>query len=257
MDHGIKHILTIALTLLSSGIIAAQEGPQLYNMSFDAWSKHSGAWYPYPKGASKAQKVWDSANKGLSVIGVNCTVPEYKHLAVEGEGKAAARISSVKVMWAFVAGNLFTGTFNKVVDFSGADMDMGVPFTGRPKSISGYYHYIPKRINFAKAPYEKLKGSLDKGRIEVILTDWSKPYHVDTTQEEFIDGAADPHVIGRAFLIIDRATDGYVHFEIPFEYRNGKKPGYIVINAASSLYGAWFTGASGSVLYLDELKFNY
>ena len=257
MNHRIKYILSVAVALLCGSLMMAQSGPQLYNMSFDSWSKSSGSWYPYPKGAGKAQKVWDSANKGLSAIGVNCTQPEYNHLAVEGEGKAAAKISSVKVMWAFVAGNLFTGTFHRVVDLSGAEMDMGVPFSARPKSLSGYLHYIPKKINFTKPPYENLKGTMDKGRIEVILTDWTEPYHIVTNKEEFIDGATDPHVIGRAFLIVEKATDGYIHFDIPFKYNNGKTPKYIVINAASSLYGAWFTGASGSVMYLDELEFKY
>ncbi len=257
MDHGIKITLPLILILLEGFCLRAQEGPQIYNMDFDRWSKVSGAWMPNPKGASAAQKVWDSANKGLSILGVNGTQPEYKHLAVEGEGKAAVKISSVKVAWAFVAGNLFTGKFHRVVDFSGAEMDMGVPFTGRPKSLSGYCHYIPKTVNFAKAPYLDMKGKSDKGRIEVILTDWDKPYHIVTNKEKFMDGATDPHVIGRAFLVLDKDTGGYIHFDIPFEYRSGKKPSYIVINAASSLYGAYFTGASGSVLYLDELRFNY
>lgn len=252
-----KPFAILSLFLAGTLCAAAQNGPQLSNMSFDQWSRSGGAWFPYPKDAPDSGKVWDSSNKGLSIIGVNGTQPEYKHLAVEGEGKAAVKISSVKVAWAFVAGNLFTGKFHRVVDFSGAEMDMGVPFTGRPKSLSGYCHYIPKTVNFAKAPYLDMKGKSDNGRIEVILTDWDKPYHIVTNKEKFMDGATDPHVIGRAFLVLDKDTGGYIHFDIPFEYRSGKKPSYIVINAASSLYGAYFTGASGSVLYLDELRFNY
>ncbi|MBO4758121.1 MAG: PCMD domain-containing protein, partial [Bacteroidales bacterium] len=80
-------------------------------MDFDHWSKSSGSWNPYPKGAGSNQLVWDTANRGLSVLGINGTVPEYDHVAVPGEGKAAAKIVSRKVVWAFVAGNLFTGRF--------------------------------------------------------------------------------------------------------------------------------------------------
>ncbi len=257
MDYRIKYSLTVAAAILCCIMASAQGGPQIFNMSFDSWSKSGGAWYPNPKGASGARRVWDSANKGLSILGVNGTQPEYKHLAVEGEGKAAAKITSTKVLWAFVAGNIYTGEFVRVVDFSGAEMNMGVPFRGRPKSISGYYHYIPKKINYAKPPYENLKGQMDKGRVEVILTDWEKPYNVVTNNDEFIDGATDPHVIGRAELIIEKGTEDYVRFEVPLVYRNSKTPSYAVINAAASRLGAWFTGASGSVLYLDELQFNY
>ena len=247
-----KKSILAALALFMALTVQAQ---QLYNMGFDTWSKQGGVWYPYAKEAPESRKVWDSANKGLSALGVNTTVPEYKHVAVEG--KAAAKVQSRKVLWAFVAGNLFTGRFIRVVDLSGAEMDFGAPFTGRPKSLSGYYHYLPKTVDYAQAPYKHLKGKPDVGRIEVILTDWTAPHHVITTQEPFIDVDKNPHVIGRAVLDLDEATDGYVHFEIPFEYFNGKTPGYAFVFMTSSRYGAFFTGGSGSVLYADEFRFNY
>ena len=250
-----KRIFAIISAMLA--LAAAANAQQLPNMDFDTWSKSGGTWYLYAKDATPEQKVWDSSNKGLSLLGVNGTTPEYKHVAVSGEGKAACKIESKKVLWAFVAGNLFTGRFAKVVNFSGADLYFGVPFTARPKSLSGYYHYIPGTINYAEEPYEDLKGRQDEGSIEVILTDWDQQYHIITNNERFIDGATDPHVIGRAALDIKAGTDGYVHFEIPFEYRSGQTPKYIVISAASSRLGAYFTGSSKSVLYLDEFQLNY
>lgn len=246
-----KILLLAATAVLMSLSMQAQ---QLYNMGFDTWSKQGGVWYPYGKEAPESRKVWDSANKGLSALGVNTTVPEYKHVA--REGKAAAKVQSRKVLWAFVAGNLFTGKFIKVVDLSGAEMDFGAPFSGRPKSLSGYYHYIPKTINYAQDPYKHLKGKPDIGRIEVILTDWTGPDHVITTEEPFIDAEKNPHVIGRAVLDLG-ATEDYVPFEIPLGYRNGKTPKYAFIFVTSSRYGAFFTGGSGSTLYVDEFRFNY
>lgn len=226
-------------------------------MSFDTWSKTSGAWNLYATGAGASEKVWDTANHGLSLLGINGTLPEYKHVAVPGEGKAAAKIVSKKVVWAFVAGNLYTGHFGKIVKLAGAELEFGVPFTARPKSLSGYLHYIPATVDYAKEPHLEMKGKTDVGRIEVILTDWDKPYHIVTNYEKFIDGATDPHVIGRAVLDLTQNTGGYIPFEIPFHYRNGKMPKYVVITAAASKYGADFTGASGSVLYVDEFQFNY
>ena len=233
------------------------QAQQLYNMDFDSWSKSSGAWNLYAKDAPAVDRVWDTANHGLSLLGINGTVPEYKHVAVEGEGKAAVKIVSKKVLWAFVAGNLYTGRFGKIVNFAGAELFFGVPFHARPKSLSGYVHYIPKKIDYAKEPYLGLKGKRDTGYVEVILTDWDKPYHIITNNEEFIDGATDPHVIGRAVLELDKDTGGYIHFDIPIKYRNGKTPKYVVVTAASSKLGASFTGADGSTLYLDEFQFNY
>ena len=230
---------------------------QVPGMDFDAWSKSGGSWFPYAKDAPASQRAWDSANKGLSLLGVNTTTPEYDHVAVSGKGKAAAKVISKKVLWAFVAGNLFTGRFNKVVDLSGADMDFGVPFTGRPKSLSGYVHYIPKPINYAKEPYLGLKGRLDAGRVEVILTDWEGLKHIDTTKESFVDADKDPHVIARAVMDLDQDTGGYIPFEIKLQYRNGKTPRYAFIYVTPSRLGGSFTGGSGSTLYVDEFRFNY
>lgn len=249
----------ICLLALSLGAftLSAQEGPQLYNMGFDHWSKKSGAWNLYPMDAPESHRIWDTANHGLSLLGINGTSPEYGHVAVAGPGKAAAKVESKKVLWAFVAGNLYTGRFGQIVRFSGAELFFGVPFHARPKSLSGYVHYIPQPVGYAKPPYTGMKGKPDRGYIEVILTDWTEPYHIVTNDEEFIDGATDPHVIGRAFLPLDRDTGGYIHFDVPIEYRNGKTPSYVVVIVASSRYGAYFTGGSGSVAYVDEFRFNY
>ena len=64
----------------------SQDEKQLYNMSFDEWSKRRGAWFPQPEDAKGREKDWDSANKGLSFIGLNGTTPEYEHVAVKGDG---------------------------------------------------------------------------------------------------------------------------------------------------------------------------
>lgn len=242
--------------LIALGALPMQ-AQQLYNMDFDSWSKSSGAWNLYAKGAPPSEHVWDTANHGLSLLGINGTMPEYKHVAVAGEGKAAVKIVSKKVLWAFVAGNLYTGRFGRIVNFAGAELFFGVPFQGRPTSLSGYAHYIPKKIDYAKEPCLDLKGNTDTGYVEVILTDWDKPYHIITNYEKFIDPATDPHLIGRAKLTFTKDTGGYIHFDIPIEYRNGKTPKYVVITATSSEQGAFFTGADGSTLYLDELQFNY
>ena len=250
-----KKILTLAVATFLA--LPAMQAQQIPGMGFDTWSKTSGAWNPFAKDAPAAKRVWDTANRGLSLLGVNGTVPEYEHVAVPGKGKAAAKIESKKVLWAFVAGNLFTGQFVRVVDLSGAEMYFGVPFTGRPKSLSGYVHYIPKPVNYAKAPYLGLKGKLDTGWVEVILTDWDEPDHVISNEGGFIDADKDPHVIAKATLDLTKDTGGYIPFDIPLKYRNGRTPKYAVIILASSKHGSDFTGGSGSVLYADEFRFNY
>ena len=230
---------------------------QLYNMDFDVWSKSGGAWNLYAKDTPASRQIWDSANKGTAILGINGTTPEYKHVAVEGKGKAAVKIASRKAFGMFVAGNLYNGSYVRTVNMSGAEMYHGVPFSGRPRSLSGYCHYLPGTIDYAKAPYEHLKGKLDYGHIDIILTDWEGPLHVDTTEGKVYNPVTDPHVIGSAVLDLREDTGGYIHFEILINYKDARKPGYVVITAASSALGAYFTGSSKSVMYVDEFRFNY
>ena len=248
-----KKISIILTFLCLCQFIQAQ---QLYNMSLDEWSKQGRTWNPFPKDASEKQLVWASANGAMKVLGVNTTMPEYEHVAVPGQGTAAAKIVSRKVTWAFAAGSLFTGHFIRVVNFSGIEMDNGTPFTGRPKSLSGYYHYQPGVINYAKEPCLSMKGKTDIGQIEVALYDWPQALR-QVTNEGHFDPEADPHLIGRGVLKLTRATDGYVHFELPIEYRRDDKPTFVGICFLSSALGEYFTGSSDTVLYIDELQFNY
>lgn len=246
-------ILTVVLAICICAVVNAQ---QLYNMNLDVWSKQGPSWNPFPKGATSEQLVWDSANRGMKVFGINTTMPEYEHVAVPGPGKAAAKIVSRKITWCFAAGSLYTGHFYRVVKFSGIEMDNGTPFTDRPKSLSGYYHYLPGVINYAKEPYLFMKGKTDNGQIEVALYDWPHVLHRVTNESRFAP-EADPHLVGRGVLTVTQATDGYVHFELPIQYVRNATPTYVGISLLSSALGEFFTGSTNSVLYIDELQFNY
>ncbi|MBO7544181.1 MAG: PCMD domain-containing protein [Bacteroidales bacterium] len=235
----------------------AQSNPQLYNLSLDNWSKDKKTWNPYSAGKAFPGRTWDTANKALSILGLNGVTPEEEHVAVKGEGKKAAKIESRNCLWAFVSGALYAGNFRKIVRFAGAEMDWGVPFEGRPKSFSGYYHYIPGIVNFAKKPYTYLKGKSDIGHITVTLTDWPEQYVIDSTKGNWVDLENDPHIIAHGEILIRHSTSDYVRFRIPLEYRNERTPKWVVIVCTPSAYGDFFTGADGSVLYVDELRFNY
>ncbi|MBR0030109.1 MAG: PCMD domain-containing protein [Bacteroidales bacterium] len=250
---------TLSIVLLASfcTILAAQTtGPQLYNSGFDTWSKKGGIWYMYSQDDPESKRIWDSPNPGTGKFGINICTPEYEHVAVAGKGKAACKVESRKVAWAFVPGNVYNGKYVGVVELKGVETHLGAPFSARPKTLSGYYHYLPKPINIVKEPYENMKGRPDEAIIEVILTDWDKPF-VQQTHKGLIDSENDPHIIGRASLVIRKGTSGYVHFEAPFEYRNSKTPRYALFTIASSRFANSGTGASGTVLYVDEFRFGY
>lgn len=249
-----KKILIIAIALMASFSAGAQ---QLYNMSFDTWYKDGGVWCLYPAKAGDDFRVWDSVNRGVKMLGVCLAEPEYEHVAVPGNGKAAVKLSSHKFAGGYIPANLFTGRYVRTVKLSGIEMYNGVPFTGRPVSLSGYYHYAPGTIDCVKDPYKSKKGQQDNAYIEIALYTWDEPLHMITTDGPAPDPEKDPELVGRAVLRITKATDGYVHFEMPIQYRSAAVPTYIGISITPSAWGEFLTGSSKSVLYVDELKFNY
>lgn len=233
---------------------------QLPNMDFDGW--HQGApggytWYPMPEGDAP---VWGCSNSGVNMMSaVNSTRPEYQYVVTKGG--AAVRLESVKVFGMFAAGNIFTGQFVKATISGGvgAELDWGTPFTSRPYSMKGYYSYSPKTIDNASGAYQDRLGMTDKCQILVFLTDWDEPFRVITASETFVDLENDPSIIALGVIESDEDTGGkYREFECVLNYRDTtRKPKYIVAVACSSLYGDYFTGGLGSVMYVDDWEFVY
>ena len=223
---------------------------QLYNMSFNDWYQDGKVWYPFAKGASP--NVWDSANKATASFGGSSTTPEESHVV---SGKAV-RMESKYVVIAFAAGNLYTGNFG-AINGLGAILDWGAAFSSRPVALKGWYDYSPAAINRTKDPYSGKKGELDKCQLMVILTDWTDQFVINTTDGKFVDFDNDPNIIGFGRYQSDVKTGGYREFVIPIEYRNDRTPKYIVVVAASSYLGDYFTGGEGSTLYVDEFSFEY
>lgn len=256
--------------IITTGLLAtisfsgfSQSNPQLPNSSFDEWSQSGKLYFPYLEGTPVEKRPWTSANTKVFVVSNVGTFEETEHLAVKGPGKKAARLVSKycgvgKSLGKFAAGNIFTGEFVKATTKPmGAELRWGVPFTAKPKALHGYYDYTPKVIDYAEAPHLDEKGKMDTGAILVLLTDWPEPYDIKTSTKKFVDYEGDPHIIAMGELILKENTGGYREFTLPLKYRNERTPKYIVIMCASSHYGDYFTGGSGSTLYVDELNLVY
>lgn len=232
-----------------------EEAGTIPNMNLDSWYKSGKTWYP--KASASEQTWWDTANAGANVLSENNpTSPETSFLAVPGEGKSAARLETKSVLGVMAAGNLYTGRF-KNLSGTTAKLDFGVPFTCRPLGLKGYYSYAPKTIDKVQSPYEDLKGKTDFMQIYLMLTDWDTPFAV-SSDGTFVS-LDDPAIIAYGEIVTDQGTDGqYVPFKIKLEYRDtSRKPKHAVIICCASRYGDYFTGAVGSVLYVDELDFIY
>ncbi|MBQ3521839.1 MAG: PCMD domain-containing protein [Bacteroidales bacterium] len=229
---------------------------QIANMSFDAWYKSGKHWYP---NASADNFLWDSGNEGANTLSeVNPTQPT-TNVAVAGTDKQAAILKSATAAGQFAAGSLFLGDFVKAtLSPLGANLHWGRPYDCKPLSLKGYYNYTPVTINKTKAPHTDKQGTMDICQIYVVLADWPAGYfEVSTGDSKFIDVENDPNIIGYGSLENNAATNGWLSFEIPIEYRNNRIPTTCVIVCSSSKYGDYFTGGVGSTLIVDEFEFTF
>lgn len=247
----------------SSSVSHETESGQLYNMSFDDWSKEGSAYVCYAADASQENRtVWGTPNKTTAGLGKPTYMPETGFVAVKGPGKSAAMIQSRLINMVLTkklaAGTLFTGQMGDInLSTMNASLKWGIPFSGRPKSLEGYACYRPVKIDVTKSPYESKKGETDTGHIFVVLADWDGQFIVDSGKGKFLDTDNDPGIIGYGRVAFDHYMNDYEKFVIDIEYRNDRTPKYVVIVAASSVLGDYFTGGDGSALYLDEFRFNY
>ena len=156
----------------------------------------------------------------------------------------------------FAAGNIYTGKFVQL-DGLGAILDWGTPFSSRPLAMKGFFDYTSKVIDKAKDKPEMM-GKQDICQIQVFLTDWEGQFQINTTAHVFVDVENDPNIIAYGKLESNVNTSGYEPFTIKLDYRDlTRKPTMIVIVAAASKYGDYFTGGLGSTLYVDEFSFVY
>ncbi len=233
-----------------------EQETQVPYLNFDIWFKSGKSWYV---GEDMNSKIWDSGNEGANTVSAkNPTAPDAEtKVNVEGNQNSAYLETKV-VFGVMAAGNLYTGDFiQAVVDLQnpGAQLDFGIPYTARPTTLTGYYKYQPVNINYAKTPYENLKGKLDSCYIYVALFDWTSPFHVNTQTGTFVDMSK---AIALGELKDSRTMNDFEKFTIDIKYRDRTKiPTYILIVATASKYGDYFTGGEGSKLWIDEFELGF
>lgn len=248
--------------------------PQLQNSGFENWSQPSKPLLLYGSGEPM---FWDSGNWGSTTLSANDNVTVYDE-AIKAPGTKGAR--SVRMKSAFVglgsigkfaAGNAFVGKYIKTIGTTGAQIGFGRPHASRPVKLRGYLKYRPVAINYTELNYVA-KGELDNAHIYVSVGDWDYvggaeggsgdkdvPFLVDTSAKKFFDKTG-KGVIAYGEKIQAEATLGeeMIPFEIELKYKDTtRKAKYIILVTTSSRYGDYFTGGTGSTLWLDDLELVY
>ncbi len=216
---------------------------------------------------------WDSGNHGSATMSKNVTLPDtqYKHSGNQSL-KLASQFVGLGFIGKFAAGNVFVGKYLKT-DGTDGILGWGRDCTARPLALKGWVRYEPVAITHVadNAPAEYVKGDMDRGIIYIAILDGS-------LEEEF-EGSTFPvvvktkkanlqlfdknrsDVLGYGELVLDgkTAADGLVEFNIPIKYTDcrGRSAAKIVITASASKGGDYFTGGSGSNMWIDDLELVY
>lgn len=229
----------------------------LPNSSFENWQTLSKVMVLY---GPNEEMFWDSGNHGSATLNVNVTTPDetYKH-----SGKYSVKLKSQFVSFLgigkFAAGNLFAGQYVGT-DGTNGILDFGRPFTSRPAKLKGHIKYTPGSVDYSETN-DLPKGSTDIGNIYIAVGDWDAPVRI-TTKDKNLFNKNDEKIIAYGEWDLTGETQGtdggLLEFEIPLDYRSlDRIPTYIVIVASASKYGDYFTGSTGSTMWIDDLELIY
>ena len=159
------------------------------------------------------------------------------------------------------AGNLFIGTFDATQAMTDARKatNFGAPFDRRPTKLRGHYKFAPGN-NYQDADGNIKPGEADIADIYAVFY----RNHDENGNAIMLDGdnvKSSPYIIGMAQVTGIQATDEWTEFEAEFEFNEEidqtllNNRGYnIAIVFSSSVNGAYFEGAIGSTLMVDEVE---
>lgn len=223
-----------------------------------------------------SEGVSGSANLGIVIT--------YIDTEDKVDGGQSVRAQTSQMVGMLAAGNLFTGQFAGLVGTSGGMVNFGRPWTTRPAALKLYCKYKTGKMDIIKgapAGVTLTRDDYDIAEVKFALGNWSykkyggtpdSPVHINTTDAStFVDYRTDASTIADGNLLIHHdgyvlngaekvsvKTDEWIEYIIPLNYHTvDLKPTHIVISCAASRYGDYFTGYSGSKLWIDAVELIY
>lgn len=239
--------------------------------SFEEWSTYSASTLlgtknvtlPWSVGDKEAS-FWGSGNEGAATANMTLT---NKSTDMIVSGTYSARLESKSALGMLAAGNLFIGTYVKTDGTDGV-LSLGREYNGsHPDKLVIWANYRSgsgvkvKDGNESFVP-DGFAGGNDHGQVYVALTDEPIEIRTKASQRKVFD-TEDEHVLayGQVTWTENFGADGQLErLEIPFVYNDRaktKKPVYLIMVASASKYGDYFSGAAGSVMYLDDVELIY
>ena len=217
---------------------------------------------------------WVSGNPGYELTGMAKSRTDYPTVQVDGgyagrcvklETKETGSFGmSINPKMPIAAGNIFVGSFDLsyALTDARAATKFGFPFYQQPERLQGYYKFRAGEV-FTDANGDVVSGRRDKCDIYAVL------YEVKSNTD-FLDGdnsLTSPDIVLMARIPQEEIVEGdeWIYFDEPFERPESSRKTFdaaglqegrykLAIVCSSSVRGAYFEGAVGSTLYVDNLR---
>lgn len=239
------------------------------NASMEEWSTYQAQTMLGKKtvtfpGTGDVTTHWDSGNEGAATANGILTD---KSTDMVHSGTYSARLESKKMFGMIAAGNLFFGDYVKTDGTNGV-LALGREYNGsHPSKLRVYANYRPGTNIFIKDGNEDYVGDLtasgcDNGQIYVALTVGTVDIRTKPADRKLFN-VDDEQVLAYGQVTWKEAfgPDGQLQMvEIPIEYKANARttrPTHLVITCCASKFGDFFSGADGSVMYLDDFELVY
>lgn len=248
---------------------ATESKYMITNASMEDWSTYRAQTMLGPKtvifpGSGDEPTFWDSGNEGAATA--NATLTD-KSTDMVHSGTYSARMESKNIFNMIAAGNIFVGDYVKTDGTNGV-LALGRPYNGsHPTKLRVYANYRPGTTLKIKEGNEEFVSDLtasgcDNGQIYVALTVGSVEIRTNPDNRKLFS-PDDEQVLAYGQVTWQEAfgPDGQLQMvEIPIVYNdraNTTKPTHLVITCCASKFGDYFSGAAGSVMYLDDFELVY
>ena len=251
-----------------------------FKTNLDAWeTKNSTSEKPYEK-YEEPIDGWGTSNEGVKWIKLypNLYANDAPYAVVPSEssksGKAArletlnttgqAGIGSfIPAIPVVTSGTVFSGVFEVNILNTLKSTKFGYPCTKKPVAFKGSYKYTPGEVYYVCADPKKANivtadaNKTDAPALNAIL------FEVENYAADYLDGT---NLLTSDKIVAKASVDGktqaeYTDFSVNFDF-GGKtfdstKKYKLAIVCSSSKDGDKFTGAPGSVLYVDNLEVTF
>lgn len=212
---------------------------------------------------------WATGNAGYGLTNGSAGPEAYPSTVLdegyEGKGVKLVTCSTgpfgQMVKLPLAAGNLFLGTFDMSIALKTPRLatGFGLPFDKKPKTFTGYYKYTPGE-KFQNKDESIVEGKVDEASVYAILY----RNHDEDGNPVVLNGdnvQKSPLIVAKAIAANIVPTDKWTEFTVDFSYLEDfdldllENRGYnLAVVFSSSDEGAFFQGAIGSTLCIDNVK---